>query len=232
MLNTEQTPRPRVLVVDDDPLARRSMKEILREAGFTVIGEAATGREAIELSIHYLPDIVLMDVVMPGMDGIEATQRIIASVPEQRVVLLTAGHDDDVAIAGLRCGAIGFLRKDSDLEALPRTLTGALDGEAAISRRLALRLVERLRTTREGTLGLRPVRSSLSSREWEVLDLLCSGAGTEDIADALVLSTETVRSHVKSVLRKLGVSSRAEAITMAERLREDNPPALDTLTHH
>lgn len=231
MLNTEQTPRPRVLVVDDDPLARRSMKDILREAGFTVIGEAASGREAIELTTHYLPDIVLMDVVMPGMDGIEATQRIIAGVPDQRVVLLTAGNDDDVAIAGLRCGAIGFLRKDTDLEALPRTLNGAIDGEAAISRRLALRLVERLRSTREGTLGLRPVRSTLSSREWEVLDLLCGGAGTEDIADTLVLSTETVRSHVKSVLRKLGVSSRADAITMAERLREDTPPALP-LIHH
>lgn len=231
MLNTEQTPRPRVLVVDDDPLARRSMKDILREAGFTVIGEAASGREAIELTTHYLPDIVLMDVVMPGMDGIEATQRIIAGVPDQRVVLLTAGNDDDIAIAGLRCGAIGFLRKDTDLEALPRTLSGAIDGEAAISRRLALRLVERLRSTREGTLGLRPVRSTLSSREWEVLDLLCSGAGTEDIADTLVLSTETVRSHVKSVLRKLGVSSRAEAIVMAERLREDHPPALP-LIHH
>ncbi len=228
-MDPDAPPRLRILVVDDDPLARRSVKDILREAGFIVIAEAQGGREAIELALHYRPDVVVMDVVMPGIDGIEATQRIVARHPEQRIVLLTAGDNDEIAIAGLRCGAIGFLRKDVDLGALPRTLAGTLDGEAAISRRLAMRVVERLRTTREGTLGLRPVVSALSSREWEVLDLLCSGAGTEEIADGLVLSTETVRSHVKSILRKLEVSSRAEAIEKAARLREQEQPELPEL---
>ncbi len=221
-MTTPDPTRLRILVADDDPLARRSVKDTLRGAGFTVIAEAPSGREAVELALHYSPDVVVMDVVMPGMDGIEATRRIVAGNPELRVVLLTAGDDDALALAGLRAGAIGFLRKDVDLAALPRTLAGTLDGEAAISRRLAMRLVEWLRTTRESSIGLRPVRSTLSGREWEVLDLLCSGAGTEEIADTLVLSIETVRSHVKSILRKLGVGSRAEAIEAAARLREQD----------
>ncbi len=222
-------PRLRILVVDDDPLARRSVTEILREARFTVIAEAKDGREAIELALHYRPDVVVMDVVMPGIDGIEATQRILAGNATQKIVLLTAGEDDELAIAGLRCGAIGFMRKDVDLGSLPQTLIGTLKGEAAISRHLAMRVIERLRSTREGTLGLRPVRSVLSSREWEVLDLLCSGEGTEAIADGLVLSIETVRSHVKSILRKLHVSTRAEAISLAARLREQESPELTAL---
>ncbi|MCW2957753.1 MAG: response regulator transcription factor [Solirubrobacterales bacterium] len=223
-VNARKGPRLRTIIVDDDPLARRSIKDILQAAGFIVIAEAATGREAVELVNHYRPDVVVMDILMPGMDGIEATRLILEHVPESRVVLLTSGVQDEVVIAGLRTGAVGCLNKDLDLEgALPRALTGTVNGEAAISRRLALQLIERLRHTRETSLGMRPVRSTLSGREWEVLDMLCEGLGTEAIADDLVLSVETVRSHVKSVLRKLGVSSRVEAIAVAAHLREDDP---------
>jgi DNA-binding NarL/FixJ family response regulator len=221
--SAEEPTRLRTIIVDDDPLARRSIKDVLQAAGFIIIAEAPTGREAIELVVHYRPDIVLMDILMPGMDGIQATQTILERVPEARVVLLTSGVQDEMAIVGLRTGAVGFLNKDVDLEALPRALSGTMNGEAAISRRLALHLIERLRRTRESSLGMRPVRSTLSGREWEVLDMLCEGCGTEEIADILVLSTETVRSHVKSILRKLGVSSRAEAIAAAARLREEDP---------
>jgi DNA-binding NarL/FixJ family response regulator len=220
---TEGPPRLRTIIVDDDPLARLSIKDVLQAAGFIVIAEATTGREAVELVIHYHPDVVLMDILMPGMDGIEATRQILERVPAARVVLLTSGVEDELAITGLRTGAVGFLNKDVDLDALPRALTGTVNGEAAISRRLALQLIERLRHTRESSTGMRPVRSTLSGREWEVLDMLCEGLGTEQIADDLVLSVETVRSHVKSVLRKLGVSSRAEAIAEAARLREEDP---------
>ena len=120
----------------------------------------------------------------------------------------------------LRCGAAGFLSKDVDIGALPRALRGITDGEAAISRELTMRVIERFRRVRTDGAGLRPVQSVLSGREWEVLDHLCSGASTDDIADALVLSTETVRSHIKNILRKLRVSSRAEAIAVARELRE------------
>jgi NarL family two-component system response regulator LiaR len=104
---------------------------------------------------------------------------------------------------------------------LLRALAGTVDGEAAISRRMSRLLIERLRLTREGSIGMRPVRSALSVREWEVLDLLCEGSGTEDIADILAVSKDTVRSHVTNILRKIGVSSRSEATAAAARLREE-----------
>lgn len=210
----------RVIVADDDAIARRVVKESLQTSGVTVIAEAADGREAVELALHYRPDAVLMDIVMPGFDGLEATRRIVEKAPEVHVVILTVSEDPELGILGLRAGACGFLNKDVDIDALPRILRGTCSGEAAISRELTMTLIERFRTLRQDGLGMRPVRSPLTAREWEVLDLLCAGASTEGIADALVLSTETVRSHVKNLLRKLGVSSRAEAVDMAGRIRD------------
>jgi DNA-binding NarL/FixJ family response regulator len=221
MARTDAPPRLRVLIVDDDPLARRSVKEILREAGFTVIAEASGGREAVELALHYRPDVVLMDVVMPDMDGLTATRRIAARLPATRVVIFTAAGDEDTGLLGLRLGAAGFLAKDVDVSVLPRALERVCAGEAAVSRQLTMKLVESLRHVRDDGAGLRPVRSPLTAREWEVLDLLAQGKGTDEIADQLVLSTETVRSHVKHVLRKLNVRSRSEAVAAAERMRRD-----------
>ena len=121
---------------------------------------------------------------------------------------------------GLRAGAAGFLSKNMELASLPRALRGALEGEAAISRRLAMQLVQHYRTAPTGGMGLRPVRSKLTAREWEVLDLLTGGATTDDVARLLVLSNETVRSHLKNLYRKLEVRSREEAVEAAGRLRE------------
>jgi len=216
----DEPSRLRIIIADDDPLARRVVRDALQDAGVIVIAEAGSGREAFELARHYRPDVVLMDVIMPDVDGLQATRMITRDVPGTAVLVLTASGDDETGMTALRCGAAGFLAKDVDLDALPRALQAIKDGEAAISRHLTMRLVERFRSTRTDGAGLRPVRSVLSGREWEVLDHLCSGASTDDIATALVLSTETVRSHVKNVLRKLHVSSRAEAITMAAELRE------------
>lgn len=209
----------RVIVADDDPLARRVVKNALQEDGAIVIAEACNGREAAELALHYRPDCVLMDLVMPELDGLEATRRIFDRAPEIRVVMLTAASDDGVALRGLRSGACGFLNKDIDIASLPRTLRGTLIGEAAISRELTMELIHCFRDTRIDGLGMRPVRSNLTDREWEVLDLLCARASTDEIADALVLSPETVRSHIKNLLRKLGVSSREAAVAEAHRLR-------------
>jgi DNA-binding NarL/FixJ family response regulator len=133
--------------------------------------------------------------------------------------MLTGAGDDELGLRSLRAGAVGFLSKEVELDALPRALQGARMGEAAISRQLAMRLVERYRRTPRGGTGLRPVRSQLTDREWEVLDLLCGGSTTEDIARSLVLSTETVRSHLKNLYRKLDVRSRDEAIRAAGQLR-------------
>jgi two-component system, NarL family, response regulator LiaR len=209
----------RVIVADDDPLARRMIKESLRRAGMIVVAEAQNGRQAIELTLFYRPDVVLMDVVMPDLDGISATRRIVKELPHQRIVILTSSEEDAMGLVGLRAGAVGFLSKDLDLEVLPKALEGARNGEAAISRRLAMQLVNQLRTAPAGTSGMRPVKSPLTAREWEVVDLLHQGKTTDQIADALVLSGETIRSHIKNLMRKLGAHSREEAVEMAHRMR-------------
>jgi two-component system, NarL family, response regulator LiaR len=209
----------RALVADDDPLARRMIKEALQRAGIVVIAEAHNGREAVELALHYRPDVVLMDIVMPELDGIAATRRILKQCPDQVIVILTSVDDDEMGVLGLRAGATGYLTKELDIEVLPRALIGAISGEAAISRRLVMRLIDQLRRTPEDIVGLRPVRSTLTTREWEVIDLLTKSRTTDEIAEELVLSAETVRTHVKHILRKLGVGSRAEAVEAARRMR-------------
>jgi DNA-binding NarL/FixJ family response regulator len=218
MQDGEGTPL-RVIVADDDPLARRMLRDLLQMAGITVIAEAGSGREAVELGLYYRPDVVVMDLIMPGVDGLAATRQIVERAPEVRVVILTSSDDDEVGLMTLRAGASGFLCKDVGVEALPRALQCAKNGEAVITRRLTMRLIEDLRLVRQDSTGLRPIRSELTSREWEVLDLLCRDMTTDEIADSLVVSVETVRSHVKSVLRKLGVRSRREAVEAASRLR-------------
>lgn len=124
-----------------------------------------------------------------------------------------------MGFVGLRAGAAGYLSKDLDVDVLPQALEGTRSGEAAISRRLSMRLIEQLRRVPEASTGMRPVKSPLTPREWEVVDLLYEGRTTEEIADVLVLSTETVRSHIKNLMRKLGASSRAEAVALAHRMR-------------
>jgi NarL family two-component system response regulator LiaR len=209
----------RVIVADDDALVRRVLRDVLQRAGIVVIAEAAGGREAVELTLYYKPDIVLMDVLMPGTDGIAATREILTGLPGAKVVMISSSEDEELGLLALRFGACGYLSKSVNTESIPRALRAAADGEAVVPRRLTARLVDAMRRTREDGAGIRPVRSPLTAREWEVLDLLCRRLTTEEIADALVLSSETVRSHVKGILRKLRVSSRGEAVAIAEELR-------------
>jgi DNA-binding NarL/FixJ family response regulator len=209
----------RTIVADDDALARRSIRDALEGAGITVVAEAAIGREAVELAIFYRPDVVVMDHTLPGIDGIEATRRLREHDPSIRVVILVEAHDEDLGLRALRAGAVGYLSKEIDPDALPRMLRGVRDGEAAISRRFAMTLVEHYRASSIAGEGLRPVRSSLTAREWEVLDLLTAGLSADQVADTLVLSTETIRSHMKRVYRKLDVHSRQDALREASRLR-------------
>jgi len=215
----------RVIVADDDPFASRMIKESLQRAGIIVVAEAHNGNQAVELALFYRPDVVLMDIVMPGLDGITATRRIVKELPDQVVVMLTSSDEDEMGVVGLRAGAVGYLSKDLEVEALPEALEGARDGQAAISARLSMRLIEHLRRAPEPTTGMRPVKSPLTAREWEVVDLLYEGRTTDEIADLLVLSTETVRSHIKNLMRKLGVRSRAEAVAVAHQMRGGTPPA-------
>jgi DNA-binding NarL/FixJ family response regulator len=219
--------RLRAVIADDDPFARRVIKSALTESGVLVIAEARNGREAVELALYYRPDVVIMDVVMPELDGILATREILRTFPDQLVIALTGAADEDgeLGLLALRAGAAGFLSKDVDINALPRTVRALRDGEAAISRTMTKRLIEELRSAPAGSYGMRPVKSPLTPREWEVIDLLKAMRSTDDIAADLVLSTETVRSHVKNILRKLEVRSREEAVAAADRMR--NAPLVD-----
>ena len=216
----------RAVIADDDPFARRVVKDVLERAGVIVVAEARDGRQAVELTLHYLPDVVVMDVVMPGFDGIMATRQIRRQLPEQLVIVLTgAGSDDDeLGLLAVRAGADGFLSKDLEIEALPRALEGLRAGQAAVSRKLTLSLIERLREVPKGSSGLRPVKSPLTAREWEVIDLIKASQTTDQIASELVLSPETVRSHIKNILRKLKIHSRQEAVAKADEMRNAPPP--------
>ena len=216
--------RLRAVIADDDPFARRVIKDVLTASGVLVVAEARNGREAVEFALYYRPDVVIMDVVMPELDGILATRQILKVIPDQLVIVLTGiDEDDELGLLALRAGAAGFLSKDVDIDALPRTLTGVRAGEAAISRRMAKRLIEQLRSAPGGSSGMRPVKSPLTAREWEVIDLLKATHSTDEIAAELVLSTETVRSHVKNILRKLKVRSREAAVAATDRMRNTSP---------
>ena len=162
---SEERPEPlRAIVADDDAFARRMIKDALQGAGIIVIAEAQNGREAVELTLFYRPSIVVMDVVMPGMDGIAATRQIIKEQPEQVIVLLTSADEEDMGLLGLRAGASGFLSKDVEINSVPRALLSALEGEAAISRRLSMRLIEHLRHAPEGSRGRRAGKSAPTPR--------------------------------------------------------------------
>ena len=209
-----------MVIADSDPLARRVIRDALQDgAGFVIPGEASTGMEAVELSLHYRPELTLMEVSLPGMDGLAATRRILAAAPDVRVLIFSLHDGEETQLEALQAGASGFLSKNVPVDVVPRVVQRVVDGEAAISRRITMRLIERLRLLPEGGTGMRPVRSPLTPREWEVLDLLCEGRDTKQIAEALVLSEETIYTHTKNLLRKLTVHSRQEAVEVAQQLR-------------
>lgn len=195
------------------------MGQVLQGAGIVVVAEAADGAQAIVLAREHRPDLVLMDVRMPDVDGIAATRRIVEERPEQLVILISGRDDDDLAVMGLRVGARGYLSKDLPLDAFARAVLGALDGEAAVSRALMRRVIDQLRLVPAVGAGMRPIHSPLTRREWEVLDLICDGRSTEEMANLFVVSEETIRSHVKRILHKLGVNSRQQAVATVRRMR-------------
>ena len=212
--------RIRLIVVDPDAFARRAVVDGLRLDGrFIVIAQAASGVEAVELACHYRPELVVIAAGGPGVDVLAAVERIASSAPEVRVVLLSAARELELEMSAVRAGASGFLEKSAGLPAIARGLTRVAAGESVISREMTRHLVDRLRRTPEDGNGMRPVKSTLTDREWEILDLICAGTTTREMADDLFLSPETVNSHVKRILRKLGVHSRSDAVEAANQLR-------------
>lgn len=202
----------RILIVDDHPLTRDALVALLAQQDFEVVGAAASGEEAIVQAGRLQPDLVLLDLAMPGMDGLTALPRIREQAPEAEVVVLTASDAEESLLGAIRAGASGYLLKTEPPEQIAGFLRAVARGEAALSGGVARRLLERVREG--GRLGGIPdsIARALSAREVEVLLLLDEHLGTEEIAQRLYISEHTVRSHVKNLLRKLGVSSRREAL--------------------
>jgi DNA-binding NarL/FixJ family response regulator len=216
------TDRVRLILIDPDAISRHAVSDALRADGrFTVIAQAEGSVEGIELALHYRPALVVLATAVPDLDAVTATQRITEGAPGVRVVLLSASRELELEMSAVRAGASGFLDKDSGVNAIAHSLALIAAGESVISREMTRHLVDRLRRTPEDGYGIRPVKSPLTDREWEILDLICSGSSTRDMADGLFLSVETINSHVKRILRKLGVHSRTEAVEAAGRMRSD-----------
>jgi DNA-binding NarL/FixJ family response regulator len=203
----------RVLIVDDHPLTREALSSLLGAHGFEVCGSASDGEEAIVEAARLRPDVVLLDLSMPGLDGLSALPRLREAAPETEVVVLTASGTEENLLAAIRAGAAGYLLKTEPPERIAAFLDGVVNGEAALSGTVARRLLEQVRNGNGRDVGVPDsIAGTLSARELEVLLLLDEHLGTDEIAKRLFISEHTVRSHVKSLLRKLGVSSRRDAL--------------------
>jgi DNA-binding NarL/FixJ family response regulator len=203
----------RILLVDDHPLTRSALAGLLVQHGFDVVGEASDGEEAVESAEALRPDLVLLDLSMPGMDGLTALPRLREAAPDCEVVVLTASGTEENLLGAIRGGAAGYLLKSEPPERIVDFLRGVAQGEAALSGAVARRLLEQVRAGGGRGSGVPDeIAAALSARELEVLLLLDEHLATDEIAKRLYISEHTVRSHVKSLLRKLGVSSRREAL--------------------
>ena len=203
----------RILIVDDHPLTREALSSLLRAHDFDVLGCASDGAEAIVEVGRLQPDVVLLDLSMPGMDGLTALPRLREAAPDCEVVVLTASGTEENLLAAIRAGAAGYLLKTEPPERIAAFLNGVVGGEAALSGSIARRLLEQVRAGNGRDSGVPDsIAEVLSARELEVLLLLDEHLGTDEVAKRLFISEHTVRSHVKSLLRKLGVSSRREAL--------------------
>jgi DNA-binding NarL/FixJ family response regulator len=221
-VNEEKRPL-RVLIADDHVPTRDDVRRALEtDERFSVCAEAADAARAVQAAVRKQPDVCLLDVQMPG-GGLAAAWEIAARMPQAKIVMLTVSETDSDLFTALRAGADGYLLKTMNLGRLPDALAGVCAGEAAMQRTLVARVVEQFHTRgprwRQTASGEPPERR-LTSREWEILDLLAQGLSTAEIARRLVLSASAVRVHIASIVRKLGVPDRAAAIELFRRRSE------------
>lgn len=207
--------RVRVVIVDDDALVRAALRLVLEgDSGVTVLGEGADGRSGYDAARSLRPDVVLMDLHMPGTDGVWATAQITADCPDTKVLVLTAFDTDAMVAAALRAGATGFLLKDSAPEIIFRAVHAAADGQRAFSGSVLDRLVE---AAVEATPQRRAFPETVTDRERQVALLVAQGLGNGEIAEELVVGASTVKTHVSALLDKFGVSNRVQlAVAVAE----------------
>jgi DNA-binding NarL/FixJ family response regulator len=208
------TPPLRVLLADDHPVFRKGLRALLTSLPeATVVAEAADGEQAIRLAAQHEPDVVVMDINMPGVNGVEATRRIIAARADTAVLILTMFDDDDSVFAAMRAGARGYLVKGSDTDDVVRAITAVGNGDAIFGPPIARRIMAFL--TQPLSAYDQHLFPELSTREREVLDLIAAGTNNTDIAKHLFLSPKTIRNHVSTIFTKLQVADRAQAIVRA-----------------
>lgn len=208
-----------VLLVDDHQLFRTGLADLLAEEGLNVVGAVADGASALELVARAAPDVVLMDLEMPGLSGVETTRRIAEIAPRTRVVVLTIDADEQSVFDAISAGACGYLLKGTSLESLVAGIRAAVAGESLISAAVGAKLFERLRADDRRTAAERRVFEQLSQREIEILKLLAYGKHNIEIAQELLISPHTVRNHISNILAKLQISNRMEATAYAVRNR-------------
>ena len=202
----------RVLLVDDQVLFREALQTLLAtQPSIEVVGEAGDGETALKLAAEHRPDVVLMDVEMPILDGVQATRRLLAAQPASRVLLLTTFDDDQYVIEGLRAGAIGYLLKDTPAKKLIEALEMAARGEMFLPPAIAAKVVAQV---------TRPtLPEPLTAREIDILRLIAQGRNNREIADTLVIGEGTVKNHITNILGKLAVRDRTQAVLKAQELR-------------
>jgi DNA-binding NarL/FixJ family response regulator len=200
------------MLVDDHALVRAAVRQAITAPDVEMVAEAATAEEALQLAPQVRPDVLLVDIDLPGMDGVALVRELAPRLPETRIVMLTVSSADHHLLDAMRYGARGYLTKDLTPDALLRAVRSAYDGELAMPRRMAARLVHRLvETSRRAADSTDPALGTLTTREVEVLHLLAEGLTDREIAESLTVSPRTVETHVSSVLHKLGARNRAEA---------------------
>ena len=204
----------RVLIVDDHAIVRKGIRALLSEAGgFEVVGEADNGQAAVLCAQETAPDVILMDLLMPGMDGIEATRQITGRRPQARVLVLTSFAADNKVFPAIKAGAVGYLLKDSSPDELVRAIRQVHRGEPSLHPTIARKLLQEIARPAE----LQPAPETLTDREMTVLRLIAQGLSNQEIADRIAVSEATVRAHVSRVLGKLHLASRTQATLYAVR---------------
>lgn len=223
MSETEETPHEaegvaaRVLLVDDHDLFRTGLRNLLEEQGVQVVGEAGTGADAIRDVRELAPDVVVMDLNMPGMSGVEATRQITTIAPLTRVVVLTISDRDGDVMDAILAGACGYLLKDASIQELMRGINAAAIGESLISPHIAGKVLQRVRASTPSQVDAETIRSELSDREIQVLKLIANGKDNALIAAELHISPKTVKNHISNILMKLQIDNRIQAAVYAVR---------------
>jgi two-component system, NarL family, response regulator LiaR len=206
-----------VLLVDDHDLFRSGLRSLLEEQGLQVVGEAENGQTALRLVTELAPDVVIMDMKMPGLTGVETTRKISGIAPLTRVVVLTISAEDDDVMNAVMAGACGYLLKDSSIDRLIDGIRAAAGGESLISPQIAAKLLQRLRAQTADAEAARTIRTELSDRELEVLRLIANGKDNAEIARELFISPKTVKNHISNILMKLQIENRIQAAVYAVR---------------